>query len=205
MGTDNTLQVIVTAPDQQSTTTYTVQLSKGYTVAYSGNGATGGAAPTDGNLHEAGQAVQVSGNGTLANSGYTFVGWNTAADGSGTSYSEGSSLMMPAANLALYAVWNKQVNGTTVINPPPVYTVTIFGPTTLQYGSQTIFTSGYTGTPSVYAWYLDSSTSPVSTGSTFTIVPTVSTCTYGGHLLMLVVTDVNGLSYAESVAIRVQN
>jgi hypothetical protein len=29
--------------------------------------------------------------GSLAKTGYTFSGWNTAADGSGTSYAEGAS------------------------------------------------------------------------------------------------------------------
>jgi len=206
VGTDNTLQVVVTAPDMQTTTTYTVQFSKAYTVTYSANGATGGTVPTDANLHEAGQPVTVLGNsGNLANSGYTLAGWNTAADGSGTSYSGGDTFAMPAANVTLYAVWNKQINGVTTINQPPIYTVTINPQTTLHYGSQATFTSSYTGTPSAYAWYLDSSTTPIGTASTLAITPTVSTYTYGGHLLMLVVTDINGFSYTGSVAITVQN
>jgi uncharacterized repeat protein (TIGR02543 family) len=37
--------------------------------------------------------------------GYTFVGWNTASNGSGVSYVAAGSLVMPAQNLVLYAVW----------------------------------------------------------------------------------------------------
>ena len=37
--------------------------------------------------------------------GYTFVEWNTAADGSGTSYAPGGSLQMPRADVRLYAQW----------------------------------------------------------------------------------------------------
>lgn len=37
--------------------------------------------------------------------GYTFLGWNTAANGSGINYAPGSSLTMGNANISLYAQW----------------------------------------------------------------------------------------------------
>lgn len=37
--------------------------------------------------------------------GYSFTGWNTAADGSGTMYSVASSFVMPAVDTTLYAQW----------------------------------------------------------------------------------------------------
>lgn len=37
--------------------------------------------------------------------GYTFSGWNTEIDGTGTSYAAGESYTMSAANLTLYAQW----------------------------------------------------------------------------------------------------
>ncbi|WP_248922328.1 InlB B-repeat-containing protein [Olsenella intestinalis] len=37
--------------------------------------------------------------------GYVFLGWNTAADGSGTSFSAGDALV-PSANVTLYAQWS---------------------------------------------------------------------------------------------------
>lgn len=43
--------------------------------------------------------------------GYTFGGWNTAADGSGTNYAAGA-YTMPAANTTLYAVWAVSVTVT---------------------------------------------------------------------------------------------
>ncbi|WP_242961386.1 leucine-rich repeat protein, partial [Clostridium beijerinckii] len=39
--------------------------------------------------------------------GYTFVGWNTEADGSGIDYSDGSSLAISDSNVTLYAKWTK--------------------------------------------------------------------------------------------------
>jgi uncharacterized repeat protein (TIGR02543 family) len=56
-----------------------------YTVTYDGNGNTGGTAPTDASSYEYGATVMVLTNsGNLEKTGYTFDGWNTKADGSGT-------------------------------------------------------------------------------------------------------------------------
>ncbi|MBK8804451.1 MAG: InlB B-repeat-containing protein [Fibrobacteres bacterium] len=41
----------------------------------------------------------------LAKTGYTFVGWNTAADGSGASFAPAASFAMGSANVTLYAKW----------------------------------------------------------------------------------------------------
>jgi hypothetical protein len=77
-----------------------------YTVTYSGNGNTGGAVPVDGNAYTQGQTVTVLGNtGVLVQSGSTFSGWNTKADGSGSSYTQGQTFAMGSANVTLYAVW----------------------------------------------------------------------------------------------------
>lgn len=67
-----------------------------FTVTYDGNGATSGSAPIDGiSSYEEGKSVTVLGNtGSLAKTGCTFSGWNTAADGSGTSYAAGATFTM---------------------------------------------------------------------------------------------------------------
>jgi uncharacterized repeat protein (TIGR02543 family) len=77
-----------------------------YTITYSGNGNTGGSVPVDSNNYEQGQTVTVFGNtGALVNTGYTFAGWNTLADGSGTTYSASQTFAMGSANSTLYAMW----------------------------------------------------------------------------------------------------
>ena len=77
-----------------------------YTVTYNGNGNTGGTAPTDANSpYAASSTVTVLGNtGSLVKTGYTFDGWNTAADGSGTDYAAGGTFSI-SANTTLYAKW----------------------------------------------------------------------------------------------------
>jgi len=90
-----------------------------FTVTYSGNGATTGTIPVDGNKYAAGAAVTVLGNsGNLVNTAYTFAGWNTAASGSGTAYAGGATFAMGSSNVVLYAQWS-QSNAT--------YTVTYNG------------------------------------------------------------------------------
>jgi len=66
-------------------------------VTYNGNGNTGGTVPVDASSPYAqGATVTVLGNtGGLAREGFTFNGWNTAADESGTSYAPGAEFAMP--------------------------------------------------------------------------------------------------------------
>jgi uncharacterized repeat protein (TIGR02543 family) len=52
-----------------------------------------------------GAAVTLAANsGSLARTGYVFAGWNTAADGTGTSYAVSSSQTF-AGNTTVYARW----------------------------------------------------------------------------------------------------
>jgi len=86
-----------------------------YTVTYNGNGSTGGAAPTDGNSYLSGATVTVLGNtGGLVKTSSTFAGWNSAANGSGASYTAGSTFAMASLPVVLYAQW------TPDSVPPPV-------------------------------------------------------------------------------------
>ena len=77
-----------------------------YYVTYNGNSNTGGSVPTDALVYHRGYWVLVAGNtGSLIKTGYTFAGWNTAANGTGTMYASGSSLYMGTSNVMLYAIW----------------------------------------------------------------------------------------------------
>ena len=81
-------------------------LSSGYHVTYDGNGSTGGSVPVDGGGYAEGGTVTVLGNpNNLSLSGHFLSGWNTAADGSGTSYVPGASFTMGASDVTLYAMW----------------------------------------------------------------------------------------------------
>ncbi len=77
-----------------------------YSVTYNGNGNTGGNVPVDSNRYWIGLSVTVLGNtGSIVKTGYDFDGWNTAANGTGTDYSVGSTFAMVSTNVVLYAKW----------------------------------------------------------------------------------------------------
>ena len=107
-----------------------------YTVTYDGNGNDSGSVPVDGNTYSSGDSVTVLGNtGSLGLTGFTFNGWNTAADGSGTSYIGGNTFNI-TANTNLYAQW---LNAS-----PPVIT----SPLTASGNQGTPFTYTITATNS---------------------------------------------------------
>lgn len=76
------------------------------TVAYNGNGNTSGTAPTDGSTpYASGANVTVLGNtGSMAKTGNLFSGWNTKADGTGTSYAAGEVFSITSP-VMLFAEW----------------------------------------------------------------------------------------------------
>jgi uncharacterized protein (TIGR02145 family)/uncharacterized repeat protein (TIGR02543 family) len=103
--TVSAVAVIQGEPTYSVTAKITI-IGKPCTVTYDGNGNTGGTAPVDSDTYLQGASVTVKANtGNLAKTGYSFAGWNTAADGSGTSYGAGATFAMGTTNAILYAKW----------------------------------------------------------------------------------------------------
>ena len=76
-----------------------------YSVTYRLNGGRG-TAPRDSNTYIAGQRLTVKpSTGMRAPTGKGFVGWNTRANGRGTTIQPGASIPMPRGGLTLYAKW----------------------------------------------------------------------------------------------------
>lgn len=105
-----------------------------YTVSFNGNGATGGSTATQNFTYDAAQNLRANGfqqaytvtfdpgeglNSSSATATSTFNGWNTAANGSGTRYSNQQSVKNLTAtnggNITLYAQWTK---GTVTLPTP---------------------------------------------------------------------------------------
>lgn len=77
-----------------------------HNVTYDGNGNTSGSAPASSTSYNYGATVTVLGNsGNYVKTGYTFSNWNTAANGSGTSYSATNTFSLPDSAVTLYAQW----------------------------------------------------------------------------------------------------
>jgi uncharacterized repeat protein (TIGR02543 family) len=71
-----------------------------YTITYSGNGNTGGSVPIS--VTGSGSVPLATNTGGLVKTGYTFVGWNTYANGLGTLRPVGSSYLL-SGNVTMYA------------------------------------------------------------------------------------------------------
>ena len=127
-------------------------------VTYYANGGTGNVPVDPNSPYPPAATVTVLGNvGTpvpLTWTGYTFVGWNTQANGAGITYLAGATFPMPASAVILYAKWDPilyQVtylgNGATGGNPPmdpnspyaAAANVTVLG----NIGSPTLEKTGY--------------------------------------------------------------
>ena len=84
------------------------------TINFDGNGSTGGS--TASQQIAAGSTASLNTNG-FTRTGYAFTGWNTAADGSGTSYTDGADYTVTPATgdtaITLYAQWGPSIQDFT--------------------------------------------------------------------------------------------
>jgi uncharacterized repeat protein (TIGR02543 family) len=80
-----------------------------HTVTFNANGGSGTMTAQTTNLPT---ALKLN---TFTRSGYNFAGWNTAANGSGTAYADGSTYSF-AASITLYAQWTVRPNHTVTFN-----------------------------------------------------------------------------------------
>jgi len=119
-----------------------------YTISYEKNGGSGSApSKTDFTVANGGTVVD----NTLTRAGYVFDGWNTAADGSGSTYMAGD-VYADAQNLVLYATWapieyvlTYDANGGTGTTPAPQAFTVDSGTVIAALSSNTSLTkSGFT-------------------------------------------------------------
>ena len=75
-----------------------------FSVGYDANGGTGEV--TDSSEYLAGASATVLAGDALSKENYEFAGWNTEADGTGTDYAPGDSLVVEG-DTTLYAQWNR--------------------------------------------------------------------------------------------------
>lgn len=75
------------------------------TLTYNINGADNGSAPAAVTTEE-GTTITLDNGAGFSREGYTFAGWNTNANGSGTDYAAGSSYTL-MQDITLYAKWNQ--------------------------------------------------------------------------------------------------
>jgi uncharacterized repeat protein (TIGR02543 family) len=101
-----------------------------YTVSYDGNGNTGGTAPDNQTKTYGVDLTLATNSGNLVRTGYTFAGWNTLVNGTGTHYAAGGTYTANAA-VNLHAQWTR--NSYTVYfnsqggSPTPANQIVAYG------------------------------------------------------------------------------
>ena len=128
---------------------------------YDANGGTG--APSDTWVYDAnGGPLNATASvllpGGMARPGYIFSAWNTQADGLGTSYNPGDTLLLSATDITLYAQWANTGSISITLNDPATAssldTLSLgSGAMTLDRGSNETITATATGaTYDTYHW-----------------------------------------------------
>jgi uncharacterized repeat protein (TIGR02543 family) len=129
--------------------------AKNNTISFNGNSNTGGSVPANGTYVTDGTAYVIPGNSNLlVRTGYTFIGWNTLANGTGTDYPAGvGSTYSAPADLALFAKWQANTylisyngNGATGGTAPGngTYVTGAVNPYTVSTNSGTLAKTGFT-------------------------------------------------------------
>lgn len=107
----------LTSTANSTITLYAQWTPNTYIINYNGNGATGGDTLASTHVFDIEKKLTVSG---FYKDGFEFSGWNTKADGSGTSYSDQQSIKNLTATdnevIQLYAQWSKEITLTFNLN-----------------------------------------------------------------------------------------
>ena len=131
---------------------------------------------------------------TIVRTGYTFTGWNTEADGTGTSYADkevvSNLTSTDEGRFILYAQWQPNTASINVTLPTYIDISGLSNPT--KNDNNVVFTaSGYES----YAWYVNGKKQTNATSGQF-IFDTTSV-PGGIYTIMLVVTNSSGSYSAE--------
>ncbi|GMO66406.1 MAG: hypothetical protein Ta2A_14610 [Treponemataceae bacterium] len=199
-GSGTTYQSGKTFTITKNTTLY-VKWTPVYAVTYSGNNNTDGTVPVDSAQYLNGATVTVLGNtGTLARTGYIFDGWNTLANGTGTTYQPASTFPI-TANTTLYAKWkpfytvtyngNGNTGGTVPVDSSSPYlsgdTVTVLGQGNLArtgyvFEGWSISIFAIAGTPLLGTTYQPADTFKIAVNTTlYAKWARICTLTYDGN------------------------
>jgi uncharacterized protein (TIGR02145 family)/uncharacterized repeat protein (TIGR02543 family) len=99
-GTDYTANSFYTVT--KNVTLYAKWTTQKRTLTYYGNGATVGVPQSV--TVDSGTVITLPGQGSMARTGYNFIGWSRNSDGTGTNYAANSSYTV-TGNVSLYAKW----------------------------------------------------------------------------------------------------
>ena len=172
-----------------------------YTVVFDGNGADASSSMASQEFkYDESKALSQN---TFVRTGYTFIGWNTNADGTGQGYSDEETVTnlvsQDYGSITLYAQWVANKASITVTLPEYNEVNNLFS-VTKNSDSQVTFTP--IGEYTHYIWYVNGTEKRQNTSN---IDFTISLASYSGgvHTVMLVVEDSNGNYYSQEAIVEI--
>ena len=153
-----------------------------YSVKFNGNGSTSGSMSNQSFTYD--EVAKALTTNAFKKTGYTFAGWNTAANGSGTSYADKATVRNLTttnnATINLYAQWTiNQYTLTFLAGEGGEVTATVGGnpissPAALNYNTQVMLTATPTG-ENAFAQWVNEKGVKVSTDNPYTFNLTTNT------------------------------
>ena len=150
-------EVVVAEEDATYTAQYSASARVFYTITFNANGGEGSMEPQ---RFEVGVDTALNTN-AFTREGYKFIGWNTAADGSGATYADEGAILELTGDMTLYAQWQIWNGWFTDVNGKQYYQNGV-----LQKTGWTVIDGN--------TYYLDTETGYAATGIT-TLVPNGAT------------------------------
>ena len=150
-------EVVVAEEDATYTAQYSATARVFYTITFNANGGEGSMEPQ---RFEVGVDTALNAN-TFTREGYKFIGWNTAADGSGATYADEGAILELTGDMTLYAQWQFWNGWFTDVNGKQYYK-----DGELQKTGWTVIDGN--------TYYLDTETGYAATGIT-TLIPNGAT------------------------------
>jgi uncharacterized repeat protein (TIGR02543 family) len=160
-------------PFSANTTLYAIWTPNNNTITFDGNGFTSGSTTT--------QTIATTATATLTANGfirasYTFNGWNTLANGTGTNYTDGASYTMGTTNVTMYAKWTAN-NYTITFNGNGSTGGSTAAQTIASGATAALTTNGFTKTGYTFDGWTTSAGGTVAyiDGANYTMGPTDAT------------------------------
>ena len=110
-------EVVVAEEDATYTAQYSATARVFYTITFNANGGEGSMEPQ---RFEVGVDTALNTN-AFTRENYKFIGWNTAADGSGATYADAGAILELTGDMTLYAQWQFQTGWVTDTNGKQYY------------------------------------------------------------------------------------
>jgi uncharacterized repeat protein (TIGR02543 family) len=181
------------ATNHTNTATLSIVATTTYAVTYNLNGGTG-TTPTETNKAAGATFAAAATTGITAPTGKQFKEWNTASDGTGTTYAPSATVTMPNNALTLYAIWTLNTYSVTFNSQGGTSVAT----QTVNHGATATEPSAPTKAGYIFGgWYKESSCINIWNFSTDAV--TANTTLYAkwtqelSHDAELVTVSVNGV------------